>query len=405
LPCPLGCGREGLLPGDLVKHVRGECPHRTVPCVSCGAAVKSKDLEKHLRSDCAEIARERGHFGANTHVQRSGLRFISAHTPVVTSPSSPSRYPFHGHTAQGWEPTHTISDLNAAKMMLENLRTPSPPAPLEGYLGGLGTIPTGQRMKDEAMQAYIKSMVLETSSTPSSSINVCKCQQVMERPQLQQEIRPSVESIPGHVWVVPSSELRMQGTPQYPTGEIKMVEASGMGMSPTNHTLQGEIRSLRSALVRTETENRRLAEEMRSMKDEFREMSTKTVVSENRVEDEKPYVMDKAETEQKIGEYVEKVFGSSLSPPVVRPKESVPLVTPKPVTQSPVVIAKHKLMERPYEEPVRLPFEEPVQLHASGTASEEQTANSDSDSDESVSKFLGALDTTPIEQEEEDSTW
>ena len=53
LSCPAGCGRRGLVRGDMAQHLSTDCPNELVPCMfataGCQQIVKRKDLHQHLQ--------------------------------------------------------------------------------------------------------------------------------------------------------------------------------------------------------------------------------------------------------------------------------------------------------------------------------------------------------------------
>ena len=53
LTCPAGCGKRGLLRGNMALHLSEDCPDELVPCTyaiaGCQQIVKRKDLQQHLQ--------------------------------------------------------------------------------------------------------------------------------------------------------------------------------------------------------------------------------------------------------------------------------------------------------------------------------------------------------------------
>eukprot|EP00656_Telonema_subtile_P017977 TRINITY_DN1969_c0_g1_i3.p1 TRINITY_DN1969_c0_g1~~TRINITY_DN1969_c0_g1_i3.p1 ORF type:complete len:322 (-),score=48.68 TRINITY_DN1969_c0_g1_i3:106-1071(-) len=123
LPCPLNCGIHGLRPADLVHHVRNECSHRTTPCHACGAVIKSKDLDRHLREKCS-IQHGSSWSPDNYHTQpysrspmtRStlspsgggGARMPSARAPPPSTRSDYSQRSYGEMPAAPWSPQNPM---------------------------------------------------------------------------------------------------------------------------------------------------------------------------------------------------------------------------------------------------------------------------------------------------------
>ena len=88
LPCPGGCGRQGLVRRNMAQHLSTECPEELVACTyaiaGCQEVVKRKDLQRHLQDKDQHLDVVLRSYISLTHLVRD-IAFTGNRQEVETS--------------------------------------------------------------------------------------------------------------------------------------------------------------------------------------------------------------------------------------------------------------------------------------------------------------------------------